>query len=284
MISSSKIILGTANFTQTYGILKTKVEKKNIKSILDYAKRNNIDYLDTATDYGKLSNNLYDNLKKFKVFKKFDLNSNIFQNRFGKNIRKIKEEKFNDLYCYGITLRQPNTLLKIRGKKCFEILSYLRNIGVIKKIGISIYNTKNLRKIIENFKIDYIQLPLNIVNKGVYQSTKKIIKNRKIEIHARSVFLQGLLLKKNDQLPSKLKNLTNDWRKIDAKFRKMNISRYTACLNFVMSQNVDKIIFGVTNSLQLSNILKVKKVRKTIPFFEVKNQKLIDPIYWFKNL
>ena len=46
MISSSKIILGTANFTQTYGILKTKVEKKNIKSILDFAKRNNINYLD----------------------------------------------------------------------------------------------------------------------------------------------------------------------------------------------------------------------------------------------
>ena len=160
------------------------------------------------------------------------------------------------------------------------MLKELKEKKVIKKIGISIYKTNKLKKIISLFQIDYIQLPLNIVNKSVYQSTKKIVKRRKIEIHARSIFLQGLLLKKNDQLPSQLKNLRHDWKKIDTRLEKLNVSRYTACLDFAMSQNVDKIIFGVENSLQLKKILEAKRVKKNIPVFKIKDKKLIDPIYW----
>ena len=88
------------------------------------------------------------------------------------------------------------------------------------------------------------------------------------------------MLKKNDQLPSQLKNLRHDWKKIDTRLEKLNVSRYTACLDFAMSQNVDKIIFGVENSLQLKKILEAKRVKKNIPVFKIKDKKLIDPIYW----
>lgn len=284
MIFSKKIILGTANFINPYGIFKNKVAKKDIKSILNFAKKNNINYLDTANDYGQFDKKLYKVIKKFKIFKKFDLNSSAFRNISNQNIKRLKQKKLRQYSCFGLTLRQPNILLKAKGRRFFKILNHLRNKGFIKKIGISIYCTADLKKIIKNFKIDYIQVPLNIVNKKVYQSTKNIIKKRKIEIHVRSVFLQGLLLKKNNQLPTQLKSLKPDWKKIDTKFKKLNISRYTACLNFVMNQNVDQIIFGVTSSAQLRKILKVKEIKKDIPFFSIKNKKLIDPIYWLKNL
>ena len=118
----------------------------------------------------------------------------------------------------------------------------------------------------------------------MYQAVRKIIKNRKVEIHARSIFLQGLLLKKYDQLPSQLKNLRHDWKKIDIILEKLNVSRHTACLNFVLSQKVDKVIFGIENSLQLKEILESKRIKENIPIFKIKDKKLIDPIYWLKNL
>ena len=54
MISTNKIILGTANFGKNYGLFKNKVDKNEIKSILNYATKNKIKYLDTAEEYNKL--------------------------------------------------------------------------------------------------------------------------------------------------------------------------------------------------------------------------------------
>ena len=40
-------------------------------------------------------------------------------------------------------------------------------------------NTNKLKDIIKNFRIDYIQLPLNIINDKVFISSKRIIKKKK---------------------------------------------------------------------------------------------------------
>jgi len=268
----SKIIIGTANFYENYGLLNSKISNIEIKKILKVAKDKKIKCLDTAKEY-KLDLISKKQINRFKIYKKINLEKLISK-------KKILEYLNENSNTYGVTLRKPDLLLKKNGRLIYKFLKELKEKKVIKKIGISIYKTNKLKKIISLFQIDYIQLPLNIVNKSVYQSTKKIVKRRKIEIHARSIFLQGLLLKKNDQLPSQLKNLRHDWKKIDTRLEKLNVSRYTACLDFAMSQNVDKIIFGVENSLQLKKILEAKRVKKNIPVFKIKDKKLIDPIYW----
>ena len=100
-----------------------------------------------------------------------------------------------------MTLRKPEILLTKIGKEIFGVLNDFKLKGIIKKIGISIYTCKKLEKILKNFQIDYVQIPINLVNISVFNETKKIIKNKKIEIHARSIFLQVLLLRKLHQLP-----------------------------------------------------------------------------------
>lgn len=152
--------------------------------------------------------------------------------------------------------------------------------GIIKKIGISIYTCKKLEKILNKFHIDFIQIPVNLVNISVYNETKKIIKNRKIEIHARSIFLQGLLLRKFNELPIELKFLKNFWKKIDEKFQLCNIDRYQACVNFVINLRVDKLVIGLDNEYQLKKLLNVKKIKKTISYFKINKKKFISPIYW----
>jgi len=62
-----KLILGTVQFGQRYGIYKKKIIKeKEINKIFKYAFKNNIIFLDTATSYGK--SNLY--IKNFNNKKK----------------------------------------------------------------------------------------------------------------------------------------------------------------------------------------------------------------------
>ena len=96
MISTDKIILGTANFGKNYGLLKNKVDKK-IKSILNLRKKNKIKYLDTAEEYSKLDLNYDKDLRKFKIFKKLDLNLNFLQNNSKANLtQSLNKILFNN--------------------------------------------------------------------------------------------------------------------------------------------------------------------------------------------
>ena len=53
-----KIALGTANFNNSYGILKNQISNYNkIKNIPKIINNNKIDYLDTAFDYGDFTIN-----------------------------------------------------------------------------------------------------------------------------------------------------------------------------------------------------------------------------------
>ncbi len=283
MIFSDKIILGTANFGKSYGLFKNKVDRNEIRGILNFAKKKEIKYLDTAKEYGKLDSSFNKDFKKFKIFKKLDLNFNLLKINSRKNLTENLNKKiFNDYPCFALTLRKPNILLKTNGKKIFDILNKYRKSGKIKKIGISIYKTEKLKKIINNFKIDYIQIPLNIVNSKVFYSTKKIIKNKKIEIHARSIFLQGLLLKESYQLPPELKKLKTQWKKFEKDLIRLKLTHYEACLNFVINFKVDKIILGVNDKNQLKEFLNFNKKKLKVPFLYVKYSKLINPIYWSK--
>ena len=49
---NNKIVIGSANFGQYYGLANTNTNEKEIKKILKFAFKNNIKCLDTAINYG----------------------------------------------------------------------------------------------------------------------------------------------------------------------------------------------------------------------------------------
>ena len=280
---NSKLILGTANFLHPYGIFGNRIPKNKIRDTLNYSKKKKIKYLEISKDYKNAHYFSKEFSEHFKIYNKIDLTP-AFLKSISENdlIRYLKIDENNNNISYAVTLRKPNILFKKGGKRFFKLLNKFRLEGKIKKIGVSIYNTKNLKKIIKNFKIDYIQLPLNIVNKEVFISSKRIIKKRKIEIHARSIFLQGLLLKNKNNLPKKIIKLKDDWSFIDESLNKIKVSRFSACINYVLNFKIDKILIGINDLKQLDEILKFKRISKKVPFFSIKKKNLIDPVYWLK--
>ena len=63
---------------------------------------------------------------------------------------------------------------------------------------------QSLESILDLYDIDLVQLPLNILDRRLIDSDILArLKNRGVEIHVRSVFLQGLLLMPKNQIPDK---------------------------------------------------------------------------------
>ena len=135
-----------------------------------------------------------------------------------------------------------------------------------------------------NWKPDIVQCPLNIFDHRIYDSgwLKKLSKSN-IEIHVRSIFLQGLLLQNYRKIPRKFKKWNRSFEEWNILCKKDKISQVDACLNFVKSfKNISHVIVGFNNILQLKKIVSsFKNVdNKKIISLPQKNIRLIDPRLW----
>ena len=155
---------------------------------------------------------------------------------------------------------------------------------VINNFGYSIYNFDDLKKIIENYKPDLIQCPYNVFDRRIENSKiKKLLKKKKIKIQVRSIFLQGILLKKIEQLPKFFHKWKNFFSNFDKTLKINKLNALSLCLNFVNNnKDVDEIVIGVQNNKELQQILNVKLKRKIYiekDLFQP-SLKLIDPTKW----
>lgn len=156
---------------------------------------------------------------------------------------------------------------------------------MINKIGISIYNENSLKKFSKLDQIDVIQIPLNLCDRRfIKKKYINIFKKKKIEVQARSIFLQGLLLKNFNSIKDKSFIDKNFLINFDEWVKKNQMSKLQACLNFIKYQNdLDSFVIGVENLDQLKEILFFFKSRnnKNYPNKLISKKKIFfDPRKW----
>ena len=284
------IVLGTAQFGLDYGIANKsgKVSDAEIKQILNIAQKNNIRMLDTAMDYGDCELRLGRNsLNQFKVITKIselNLDSNNIQRdikyKFQKSLENLKIKKI-----YGLLLHRPEQLLSSRGDEIISALMFLKTNNFVEKIGISIYSPKILEKLLKKIRFDIVQVPFNILDNRIEKSGwLDKLSNLNIEIHARSIFLQGLLLMRYDELPKiYFKNhkdliLWYEWQKNNS-----SVDPFEICLKFVLSNSkIDKVLIGIDNRAQIIELVeKIKRDHQIIfPQINCNDENLINPSFW----
>ena len=136
----------------------------------------------------------------------------------------------------------------------------------------------------KNFKIDIIQTSFNLFDKRILKYIKKNKIKKNIEIHGRSIFLNGLLLMNRKNLPSYFSKWNMHFKKFNYWLKKNNIANIEACLNFgLQNKRINKLIFGVDSAEQLKQIIKIikhNKINFKFPIFKSANKQLIDPRIW----
>ena len=286
-----KIILGTAQFTMPYGICNNKdhISKSSIKKIFVLANQNKIRFIDTALNYGNNDNILKDyidnkhqiitKIPKFKRHNKYSKEAT--RTIINDSLLKLKIKKF-----HAVLLHEPNQLLSKDGNKIYKNLLNLKKNKLTKNIGISVYSLKKTIKILTKFKFDLVQLPFNILNqKFNNKNFIELVKKKKIKIHARSIFLQGVLINKKIRKKKYFSRWSSLFRKIDIIKKYNKINDLDLNISFCVAQKwIDKIIIGFDNYPQLKSILnsKIKKLNlSTIP--TKINKSLNDPREWTKS-
>lgn len=277
-----KLIIGTANFTQKYGTNNKKIRLDETKKILDLAKKNQINSLDTAESY--LSNHqlFKDSKYKFKLISKINPDDHWTSYDYCKKKLLSQIKKLNNSIEI-LLFHDVNILYKKKGEDIFNNIKLLKKRGFFKKIGISIYDPSCLNYLISRYDIEVVQCPFNILDKRIVTSGwLSRLQKKDIEVHARSVFLQGILV--NEEI-YKIQYF-NKWKKFFFEWfqnlRRKKISPIDYCLSDISSYNFDRIIIGINNSNNLIDIINFKLIekKKRMLKFKINDLSLIDPRNW----
>ena len=158
-------------------------------------------------------------------------------------------------------------------------IKYLKQKGLIKKFGVSVYSNEELEKVLEFKEIDLIQLPFNILDNNNLRG--KIIqkaKNNGVEVHTRSTFLQGLFFKDTNELKNSLKPLKKSLNFMKDISKNNNVAIQNLALGYVYSQkNIDNVLIGVDTLEQLEiNINSIEKKISNLEIKEIEKIKIED--------
>lgn len=252
--------IGTVQWGLSYGVANNngQTSSSEVNSILLKAHQLGICFLDTASQYGNAEAVIGKNdLDGFKIITKgpsyhsteISLQSvDDFIQTFEASLAKMNREQI-----YGLLVHNANDLLVPGGKQLVVAMNELKVKEKVKKIGVSVYDGAQIDAVLNFFKPDIIQLPLNVFDQRLLKSGHLArLKEMGIEIHVRSVFLQGLLLMPLENVPiffDPLRPLLSKWQ--DAvRFQGLNLAQ--AALGFVSGQPfVDVVVVGVESLRQL---------------------------------
>ena len=283
--------LGTAQFGLEYGVSNSAgaPNLQVVSEILELATQSGVEILDTAAAYGDAEQVLGQvGVDDFKVVTKFmpfcgsvptiaELISEIQS-----SCLRLKTDKL-----HGVMFHRASDLLTFSIQDYQILLENIRDLNLVEKLGVSVYKVSELEKIVcRGYPFDLVQIPLNIIDRSFIKSGfLRKLKSLGIEIHVRSVFMQGLLLLDQVSRPTYF----NKWREIFDEWERWismrsGETKVGASLEFIRQvEYIDHVIVGVNTSAEFLEIFSAfnrPKIGYDFPNIESEDTNLIHPYNW----
>ncbi|MGD0328629.1 MAG: aldo/keto reductase [Minisyncoccia bacterium] len=267
----SKLVLGTVQLGMKYGLNNTHGQptKKESFAILDAALAVGITTFDTAYAYGTSEDilgawiqerSLAGKVHIISKMKPHVLNdypdgtkaADIVRRELVKSLQRLHVESLD-----GYLFHSPYYIYL---HHMVEGLQKARDAGMVKNIGVSIYDEPEALQAVE-LGVDYVQVPYNAFDQRLDATDFfGIAKKNNVTVFARSPFLQGLVLMRPNQLPKHLSYIQPYLEQFIEIIGRYHLSPVQAALLFANEHcRADYIVFGVETLSQLKeNIATVK--------------------------
>jgi aryl-alcohol dehydrogenase-like predicted oxidoreductase len=293
-----KLALGTVQFGLNYGVSNIigQTPVSEVAYILALASQNDIQVLDTAPLYGSSETALGQVLssqQSFKVVTKTPqfLHKSITEEDVQELIATFYQSlsRLNQTSLYGLLIHRADDLLSPNGHLLMEAMLHLKQQQLVEKIGVSVYDQEQIDQILQTYTIDLIQVPVSVLDQRLLTSGHLLhLKHLGVEVHARSVFLQGLLLMEPEQLPSYFEPVKHHLRAYHTFLQQHHVSLLEAALGFVYScPEIDHVVCGVNHHnhlLELLNATKIKQFNSSLgnlgKEFAISDPAILNPSQW----
>ena len=289
----SRFGLGTAQFGMYYGMFNREGVPSigAVSRILRSAREFGLSVVDTAREYGEAELALggcLDELKQFRVITKTpnfsrekitSADAEALRNAFDLSLENLRMPSVD-----GLLVHNASDLLAPGGEWLFEALAGLKGAGRVRHIGISAYTGEIAERVVEKFPIDVVQLPCNVFDRRLLQAgTLSRLGQRGIEVHARSAFLQGLLLADPGNLATHFDKVRTKLRGFQAAAGRAGATAGQAALHYLLQvPEITRIIVGVESVGQLNELFEgwPDSIDMDFSEFGVEHVEILNPVMW----
>lgn len=283
-----RLVLGTAQLGADYGIAYTskKITLEEFRSIMGKAREAGIHSIDTAMAYGDSQKVLGEiGIDDWLITTKLpSVPQDIvsidawYHESISSSLRDLRVRQIDTLLIHDVQV--------FSGSFAGRLIALLRGSqvrGDVKNIGVSIYTPQDLEGFYHGFRPDIVQCPYNIFDQRISSSgwLQKLSADN-VEVHARSVFLQGIILREILDLNSYFDPWYSDFEKWEIFCKNQNITKLQGALGFVKAEKrIKKIIFGVEDCKQLEQILDAYQANTPEVFVgPCEDNALVNPLMW----
>ena len=260
-----KLALGTVQFGLSYGISNRngRPPTQEVRRILDGARRVGVGLLDTAHQYGESERVLGEALTssdRFAIVTKTPaLRQCADATAAAAAVEAALHQSLRQLRVgavYALLVHNVADLLGSYGASVFARMQALRDQGLVQKLGVSVYASDDAEQARARFPVDVVQLPLSVIDQRALRSGGLTrLRAAGVEIHARSAFLQGVLLMAPDALPPHLAPVRESLRRYRGMLADVGLTPLQGALRFVRDvPQVDRVVVGVTTAAEFDEV------------------------------
>ena len=283
----NRIVLGGAQLGLPYGILNggETLSREEVACILNTADDHGIDSIDTAIAYGQSESIIgATSQNRFKIISKLPPLPMDISNVSGWVHSQVQGSltRLNCTSLDALLLHRPQDLTGAQGAELYDALGSLIAEKMIHRFGVSIYSPDDLEGIIGTFDIHVVQAPLNVFDRRILGVTEKL-SALNIEVHVRSVFLQGVLIANPKNRPQRFEPWSEHFALFDEWVHSSGMSAMACCMGFALQQpGIAKLVIGTTSAVSLDEIMNSipNSVLDVPTHLQSSIERLIDPRFW----
>lgn len=294
-VAAKRIGLGTVQFGTNYGVVdpKQKLTEVEIAKTLDLAQESGVELLDTAFGYGSAEtevgrylngNSAFKVVTKTAIFPSSEITADVCSRLRDSFLLSLERLRVDSVY--GLLVHDAKMFEKPGAERLAELLRGLVDEGLAKKVGVSVYDAGQLDKILKIYPPDLVQLPTSVVDQRLLRSGHlERLSRSGVEIHGRTIFLQGVLLASPEKLPPHFKAV----RSIFENFAKLatahGLSQLDACIKFALDYSeTDVSVVGVNSANELNDILSSLDRCSSFTFdfeqYAIDDDLYLNPLHW----
>lgn len=286
-------IIGGAQFGQSYGVVSgdRQLSEETISSLLKQSWNLGISLIDTAPSYGDSERILgkkefqkFDFITKLSILESPDWGLPNVQDSIEESLHRLQKKSLN-----GYLIHNAAQFLKKKNSdEIWLKLCDFKAKGIIRNLGFSVYEEFEIIKILNSFPgTDFLQVPINLFDQRLSNSNAiSLARLQNVSIHARSIFLQGLLLCDINKIPLSLGIIRDKRRVLEAYNNQNGCTNLEMALAYIRSLNfISKIVVGLKDAQQLKQLNHAfgkSEYMTKIAFenFRIDDINSIDPRRW----
>ena len=255
----SKLGLGSGQFALDQASVRGRSPQAEVRDILEIAARSQLGVFDLAGRSPQAEGAIGDVMPRPNPFKisistvRADRGPDLVEAEARAALQRLGVEQAD---C--ILVPSASELFGPHGLAMWDRLKALKDQGLTRKIGISVFASDDPLGLARRFRPDVVQAPASLLDQRlIVDGTLAAIAGLGMEVHLRSIFLNGLILLPPDRAPNHLKEAAARISRARRLIAEGKSDPLQAALGFALSRpEATAVLVGVASAAELNAVIR----------------------------